>query len=385
MNEKYISYKMLKARLDGHAYKNYPLDLVLGSYLGMMTWKPSLSLYFQYLFLNIKSFNFPKSQIIINTYSTKRDDYTSFIKGYFPNAELQYVRVVNSRKEMLLGCFNSFIYFFKAFFYSLKLKSNMSERLKLIIALSLGFKVIDELEKKIIKCDKYVAFNSSYLIESFLSYYFRLRNIETYSLQHGMYFNYCNETPYDVINFENVCAEKLLVWGAYSLKEVKNIVPQSTECLLFGYPRSQYPVNLTQTKVEKVLVLLPRDIYLEDVKILLEYLQKYAFSYIVRPHPTISEYVNDIITTQKRFYLDTNTVLTSTLNKSRYAAVIGFNSTAVFEAALYNQNVFIFKSSRPEFINPGFNDFDINDNLPEVLRKKNSLVKNDFFVPAGQL
>lgn len=385
MNEKYNSYKGLKALLDGHAYKNYPLNLVLGSYLGMMTWKPSFSLYFQYIFLNIRKFSFPISQPVIYTYSTNRNDYTSLIKGYFPDANLQYVRVENSKREMLLGCFSSFFYLFTALFYSFKVKCCMQDRLKLIVALSLGFKVIDELEKKVIKCDKYIAFNSSYLIESFLSYYFRLRGIKTYSLQHGMYFNYCDETPYDVINFENVCAEKLLVWGRFSLNEIKQIVPQSTECFLFGYPDSQYPTKPPESKVEEVLVLLPRDIYLDDVKVLLEYLKKYSFNYVIRPHPSISKYVSSVILNEAQFGLDTNSILSTTLSKYLYSAVIAFNSTAVFEASLYSQNVFLFKSSKTEFINPGFNDFNINDNLIEILSKKNSLIKNIFFVRAGSL
>ena len=133
----------------------------------------------------------------------------------------------------------------------------------MILALSIAFKIIDELEKQDIQCEKYIAFNSSYLVESFLTYYFRNRGIKTYSLQHGMYFNYINDTPYDVINFENVCADKLLVWGEYSKKEITPLMPKSSDCAVFGYPDSKFPVISSQVSSDKILVLLPRDIYLD--------------------------------------------------------------------------------------------------------------------------
>ncbi len=347
----------------------------------MMTWKPSGFVYINYLFLNVNFFNFPSSQSVINTCSTSREGYISLIKGYFPDADLQCVRLVNSKWEFFLGVPHSIYYFLKAVLFSVNIRCSIGERVKLVVALSLGFKVIDKLEQQVIECDKYIAFNSSYLLESFLSYYFRLRNVDTYSLQHGMYFSYCNEIPYDVINYENVCAEKLLVWGRYSINEIQDKIPLSSRCLLFGYPESYYPKDLTQKKSEKILVLLPRDIYLSDIRVLLEYLGECQFNFLIRPHPSVAEEVEVLISTKDNFRLDKSPLLHSTLKSELFKGVIAFNSTAVFEAKLYNQKVLMFKSSSTEFINPGFVEFCIGEDLADVLVKESSLVKDDFFVP----
>lgn len=384
-NKKFNEYKKLKGILEGYYYKGYPLHLVLGSYLGIMTWKPTLKQFISYILLNAKKLKIFSSGKNIYTYSTEREDYLELIRAYFPNAQPQNVRIDNGVKDRIQGFFFSILVLFRSFVFTIGIRCALKEKIKLIIALSIAFKIIDELEKFEIECEKYIALNSSYLVESFISYYFRKRGVKTYSLQHGMYFNYINDIPFDVINFENVCAEKLLVWGPFSLKEIESVVPESSKCVLFGYPDSRYPTKIPEKSVDEILVLLPRDIYLEDVKVLLLYLKNYPFKYIVRPHPSIYESVSNIIFKNGRFSLDTNPTMSSTLSMCLYTAVITFNSTAVFEASLYKQNVYIFKSSNSEFLNPGFNEFSIYDDLALVLNNNKSLTSDEFFAPNSSL
>jgi hypothetical protein len=385
-NKKFKQYKKLKSLLDGKYYKGYPLHLVLGSYLGMMTWKPSISLFIGYVLLNVKNFKFPKSAKKIYTFSTKRDDYLTLIKAYFSDAMPEYARIENNKKEKFLGMGASSYALIKGFVFTNKIKCAFIERLKLIVALSIAFKIIDELEKQEIQCEKYIAFNSSYLFESFLSYYFRNRGIKTYSFQHGMYFNYINGTPYDVINYENVCADELLVWGEYSKKEIAPLIPKSSVCSIFGYPASKMPVTTQSTFLDKVLVLLPRDIYIENSYALLEYLKNYKLEYIVRPHPSVASEIIKFINSQEKFFLDTNSVLTETLTQFKYSAVISFNSTAVFEASLCNQSVFLFVTDDGEFKNPGFNEFSLNsDFIAELDDQETKIKSGSFFSPVSKV
>jgi hypothetical protein len=380
-NKKYKEYKKLKGLLEGKSYKGYPLHLVLGSYLGMMIWKPSLSRFIRYILLNVKNFKFPNSEKTINTFSVKRDDYLDLIKAYFPDSKPQYLRVDNGNKQEkpVLSAFMSITAFVRSCIFASTIKCSLKERLKLIVALSIAFKVIDELEKQNIQCEKYIAFNSSYLIESFLCYYFRKRGVKTYSLQHGMYFNYINDTPFDVINFENICANELLVWGEYSKKEIELLIPKSSSCMVFGYPKSRFPTVLSPAPMDKVLVLLPRNIYLDNTFLLLEYLKKYDLQYIVRPHPSVAAEVKQVVEPQKNFELDTNAILSETLAKFKYKAVISFNSTAVFEAALCEQNVFLFTTDKDEFRNPGFREFDLDSNFADELDKNINRIGSRFF------
>lgn len=379
-NIKFSEYKKLKALLEGSYYKGFPLHLVLGSYLAIMTWKPSLVQFMGYILLNAKCLKFPYSGKNIYTYSTKREDYLELINAYFPDAQVQYVRIDNSKQEMLSGFMASIIALIRGFIFVIKIQCTLKERLKLIVALSIAFKIIDELEKLDIQCDKYIAFNSSYLIESFLSWYFRKRGVKTYSLQHGMYFNYYNVIPMDVINFENVCAEKLLTWGEYSMNEIAPLMPKSSSCLVFGYPESKFPNLLLQSASDKILILLPREIYLDKISLLLEYLKKYDLQYIVRPHPSVEVEVKKTIELQENFELDTNTLLSQTLTQFKYSAVISFNSTAVFEASLYDQHLLLFVTDTSEFENPGFKEFNLSSDLMDELKNNNLFLHEvDFF------
>jgi len=115
---------------------------------------------------------------------------------------------------------------------------------KLLIAVSIEFKIIEQLVKQHIECDKYIAFDSSYLVEFFLSFYFRSRGIETYSLQHGMYFKYTNGTPFDAINYENACADELLVWLMFSKSEIEGLILKSSSVRIFCYLDSKFPNNV---------------------------------------------------------------------------------------------------------------------------------------------
>jgi hypothetical protein len=380
---KFKQYKKLKGLLDGKCYRGYPLHLVLGSYLGVMIWNPSFAFFFRCILLNIKNYKFPYSSKSIHTFSIKREDYTALILAYFPEAKMQYVGIDNNTQQRLTGVFPSIIALIRGFTFSMKIKCTFVDRLKLIIALSIAFKIIDELEKQEIQCEKYIAFNSSYFVESFLSYYFRNRGVETYSLQHGMYFNFINSTPYDVINYENVCADVLLLWGEYSQKEVTSLLPVSSSSDVFGYPDSKFPVLLESSFLNKILVLLPREIYIEKSYVLLEYLKKYELEYIVRPHPSVSLAINEVINAQENFDLDRNAVLIETLTQFKYRAVISFNSTAVFEAALFNQNVFIFATDEDEFQNPGFDEFNLNSDFMVELENQIDLIKSDLFFSKG--
>jgi hypothetical protein len=375
-NEKFKEYCILKNLLDGEQYKKYPLHLVLGSYFGLMVWKPSIRLFINFILLNVKNFKFPNSEKEIYTFSTKRDAYSDLIYGYFPGAKPQYVRVSNSKKELILGCLSSVFTLIKAFFFTIKIKCSIKERLKLIIGVSIAFKIIDELEKQTIQCEKYVAFNSSYLMESFISYYFRNRNIKTCSLQHGMYFQYKGDTPFDVINYENVCADELLLWGEYSNQQVSKFLPASSTCSVYGYPIEKIS---KRNKSDSILVLLPRDIYLNESMQLLEYLSNFNENYIVRAHPSILKNIEGINLHKKNIFLDINKTIKETLCSHQYKVVIGFNSTSIFEAILYEQKVLLFKTNSQEFDSSGFSEISVNSDLDECIENVNNSINSRYY------
>jgi hypothetical protein len=377
MNSKYKKYKKIKSLLKSKAYKGYPLHLVLGSYIGMLIWKPTKLLYLRYFLLNPSSLINIESNKVLLTYSTKRSDYIELMRGYFENEAPQYVRIENSKLDIILGFPSSVYSFFKAVLFLKSVKCKTSDKVLLLCVVSIALKVISQLEKKELNCDKYIAFNSSYLIEAFLSFYFRNKGIPTYSLQHGIYFNYVNTIPFDIMNYENVCADKLLVWGEYSKEQVEPFLPNTSEAVVYGYP---YETSSFKNKSESILVLLPRDIYLSESLQLLTYLKRYKKNYVIRPHPSIKLSVSEHIEVSSNISLDTNNTLRETLMSTQFEAVIGFNSTSIFEASLYKQNVLLFKTDNQEFDNPGFKEFNISSDLYFKLDSfEQNICSNYFF------
>ena len=378
-NKKLKEYKELKHLLGEKKYKEYPLDLVLGSYLAMMTWKPSIKLFFQYIFFSMKRFSMPSSKNIICTYSTQREDYIDLIKEYLPNYDPIFVRVENTIQDYIYGFLPSFKIFFRSLIFIKKIKSSLKQRFILTIAVSIAFKVIDEIEKHEIESEIYIAFNSSYLIESFISWYFRNRGVKTHSLQHGMYYRYTTDVPFDVINYENVCAENLLVWGDYTKNQISKLIPETSSCIVYGYPSNKFPKCLPQFSSEKILVILPRDIYLDSIFSLLNFLGDYDLQFLVRPHPSVRDDLKDYIRAKENFEFDDNKLLGKTLNTHKFFAVVGFNSTAIFEAALNNQKVLLFATGDDEFLNPGFNQFTLESNFIHELEKDVINLNEIFF------
>ncbi|MFA0087029.1 hypothetical protein [Vibrio sp. 10N.261.51.F12] len=375
-NKKYNRYKELKNKLFFFDYKDYPLDLVLGSYLARMVWQPSIRLFVSYFLFNVKDFPNLNSGDTILTYSTKRNDYYELMSRFFPNIIPQYVRIESTGNGKVNNLFESIRATFRATVFLRNVKCKINDKIILVLGVSLAFKVIDEIEKKDIKCKRYIAFNSSYLIESFLSYYFRKRKIQTYSLQHGIYFDYINEKPIDVINYENVCANEIIMWGEYSKREVENIIPSSSRCKVYGYPVEDIPERMVS---KAILVLLPRKIYLKECVELIEYLKKFDEEYIVRSHPSIISNMQEMELYKNNISIDNNSSLKETLLKYRYRAVIGFNSTALFEASLYKQKVLLFKTDNQEFRNPGFKEIDINSSLSECVCDIGDKVGSEYF------
>lgn len=340
-------YQLLKKQLSGLSYNGYPLDRVCGSYLGMLIWKSSFILWIRYLFFNPKGIPVVDSQRIILTYSTKRKDYKQLMEAYFPRIEQQYVRIINTKWQVL----SSIGVTIKSVFSSMMLlgrpKNNLTDYFMRLIVVSVAIKIIDEIESRDeIKTQKYVAFNSSYLFESFLSFYFRKRGIDTYSLQHGMYFKYqptC--TPFDVINYENVCAKSLLVWGEYTKRQIEDEVPKDVSLNVVGNPLltlKYWPKNGS----DKIYVMLPRDTYWNESLQLLNILKKMKhYEFVVRPHPSVKDKASKFCSNTDRFDLDFNSNPNELLSSYQYKAVISFNSTSVFTALSYGQNLLYYENS----------------------------------------
>ncbi|WP_394200985.1 hypothetical protein [Marinagarivorans algicola] len=282
------------------------------------------------------------------TFNTDRQEYRDLMRGYFPDVEPVQVNVPHRLLPTVPGLLKTIRALYRAIRSTYPVKGlTISDYLLSVLAFSFTIRIIDELESKQLKCSKYVAFNSSYMCESAISFYFRSKGIPTASLQHGMYAEYVGAVvPMDVINYENVCAEELWVWGQYSKLEVSNLAPSDCNIVVKGYPFWKQAEKKRCSKA--VYVLLPRDIYIHESYELLEMLASYQHDYefIVRPHPSALPLIASWIESHNaNFQLESGVSLNKQLESVEFHRVIAFNSTAIFESILMRQKIIVFNKN----------------------------------------
>ena len=343
----YESYKNLKSVLVNHHYKTYPLDMVLGSYLALLIWHPSIKFILNQLTLNFSSALKLDSSRLIITYSIHRNDYMSLINGYFPNMKAQNVECGNTVKERLLGLPIILLSIIKASKLLSKTSVSWKDRIKLIFFVSIAIRIVDKLEKSNLQCERYVAFNSSYMVESFLSFYFKKRGVPTYSLQHGMYHRYENAIPIDVINYENCCADTLLLWGEYSRDEISRLVPNSVCLKVVGNPLVNKNTVDEKNISSEIYVFLPRVLYDEEIRELLGLIKEdVSNEFIIRPHPTVNDLLMaNIDDSLKHISIDRGGSPLELIKKNKFKAVVAFNSTTFFDAIYFDQKTLYFNAN----------------------------------------
>ena len=343
-------YKQIKQTLNGITYKDYPLDRILGSYIATYIWSHPLKKLRFILYCIRYEYSLDQGKGLLITILSPRKSYLSLLQDYV--AKKKYLgssikNIYHKRKgyKVLSIIFLSFL---KNFFNYYDKKRGFHFNIIVLILIVNAKYLIDKLEREKYHYDNYIAFNSSYLFESFLCFYFKKRGRKTQSIQHGMYFNYLNDAPLDVINYENICADELLCWGEYSRKQIYKHVHPSVKINVSGYPRIvSHETN--QKKINKILVLLPREIYLNEIKDLLHILESINEKIIIRPHPTIIQFIEKYASKKKNVEINTETDLLGIFKKYTYKACIGFNSSSLFEAMIYRQNIIRYNSTNNEF------------------------------------
>lgn len=353
---KYTKYKFLKKKLIMQNKYNYPIERVMGSYLANFIWTGRIEKIRFLIFCVIYKHVITSDHKTLLTNPSSRRSYQTLLENYVSKNFLIDPKIVPIRREyrsfwnISLLLMRTVVYF--KFFKDL----NFSEMLICGFLKAIAVTNIEELEKCNFTCEKYICFNSSYLFESFLTFYFRKRQVPTLSIQHGLYYKYNNEVPFDVINYENVCADRLLCWGQYSIDQITSEIPFDVNLILDQYP---YKIvkNIHKSYVDHVLVLLPRRVYLKEIKVLLKILSTSQEYFVVRPHPSVFNKIEKFVSGETNMQIDRNQELSDTLSRCQYKFCIGFNSTALLEALIYDQNIIQYISGNDEFIVEGVTAF----------------------------
>ncbi|SDI90092.1 hypothetical protein SAMN05216588_12817 [Pseudomonas flavescens] len=192
-----------------------------------------------------------------------------------------------------------------------------------------------------------ISYNSANIPECFLVSACRQRGITTYSLQHGLYHRYRNECPIDIINYENVTAQTLLVWSEFCRAEIdafhrdRDQVP-GFNMQVAGYINPPHRQSVTDEPSAAtgthILCLLPGKRYVADSVKLLNELARLPEDYhlTIRLHPLLAGNAALIAALPAYATLDDSATLTEALSAQRYDLAIGFNTTSLFEVTLFD-------------------------------------------------
>ena len=322
---------------------------------------------------------------ILVTLPSNRKSYKKLVSNFLSMKEYSDKNLRNiSIKPRSLFILINFSYKFLKDFRRDK-EVSLYDNFLLIFLRTYGLITIQELEENNFKSKKYIAFNSSYLFESFLSFYFKKRGVPTSSLQHGIYYQYNNLTPFETINYENICADELLCWSEFTINQIKSLVPKDVKLTEDFYPLlRQSKVHKNNLGIDKVLVMLPRIKYKNEIINLLNILKKSNEKFLIRAHPTSKKFVFKLIFNYKNLQLDSQDHLDATLLAGNYKFCISFNSTTVFETMIYDQTIVQYVSGNDEFFIDSLPHFSSLDELEKIkLRKLRKLDNSYYYLNPG--
>ncbi|MEH6492219.1 hypothetical protein [Halopseudomonas sp.] len=237
-----------------------------------------------------------------------------------------------------------------------------------------------------------IAYNSSNIPECFLTTLCRSYKIPTFSIQHALYQSYKNEVPLDVINYENVTAETLLVWSTFCKNQILEFYDRENRTPNFKMPIAGYLKKIkplaypstTNTNHSHILCLLPRDETSSSIS-LLEILKTADTSqrFIIRLHPISDKEKIIPGTLPGNFIIDTSDSIDTTLESNKISLAVGFNSTSIFDVLLYDIPCAIYDAPDCTLKPPGIPTFKTLQELRIILSEKHSgLAAADYILGA---
>jgi len=340
-------YKLLKNHMSIN-YRGINLSTVASTKLIMYSYYPSSikikhllkNLFRRMSFKNILNKDIKDKSLI--TYSVKRIDYMNLINVYvsklgFKKYNIKDASKVKKRLYISITHLSRIVQFF------IQLKESelkLIEKLYLFSLIVYYKNSIDNLidNNKNIP-SSYYSFNSSFGNETILTEYLNLKNVPTFTFQHGSIFNFNYPIPLDVINYENIVSKKVLCWSQYSIDELLKYGFTQDRLVLFGnykYYYDDFNINIPK-QINKVIVFLSRGEYNNGNKKLIEILgQLKDINFDIKLHPTLShkDFCSFVDGIRNLNILNENNKKTikKLLSSSSYDIAITYNTTVHYEA-----------------------------------------------------
>lgn len=375
---RYKTYLSLVRALSGLEYKRIPLEKLSAYFLAVTVYhfagkgaiKKIKALIKIFFFVpRLKHFGSKSDALYI--YSIIRHDYERLADAYIEKMGIDFERLAVSG-QIRGWRFNFDVYAFIAA-HKFSVAANSGQYFHLFMSVYPALASLNYFEKKIdaSKFRTCLSFNSSYEYESVITLLMRYSGVKTYTLQHGMYYEYKNEVPFEMIGMYFSTAEIFYAWGAFTRDQLKDYLEPFTKIDVVGNPlyKNRSFSSSFKPGSRRVLVCLPRITYDQEIVKLLKILSDdifFNYQFVVRPHPSLNRNkisdlcrVNGISVSEKKLLEDEYA--------GGFRAVLGFNSTTLFESQFYELPVLQYLSGNDEFYGVGFKEFSDANELYELL------------------
>lgn len=347
----FINYKNIKNQFD-YNYKGYNLKSIIPGYLNLVfdgnipskkdIFKAFLGSYEMH---NLRQIVRSDHNTLI-TYLIDRTDYKDLANAAKQlNSDVEVVNI--GQIETIKKIPFSFSYiknFWLALWiiFSRKIGNGFSNKMYFVFLTIKIFNQINLVEKETnTNIKKYISFNSAYREEAILTTYFNKQNIETITMQHGIFCDFKLKIPFDIINHENLLATKLLCWGQSTVDYLAPKGIDASRCILEGNLKYRDVIvdKVSQT-FSKCLVLLGRGNYIDTNNKLLKVLSEYnkekgqPIIFYIKKHPFLpdQEHKQFADISNKMIFLGKEHSVQEVLESSMVDFSIAVNTTAYYES-----------------------------------------------------
>lgn len=301
------NYKHIKNKFD-YIYKGYNLKFLVPGYLGFIFSGDSLSLRDM-----VKEFYTGKQAIdptrvfdakadTLISYLIHRTDYRDLAlaaQSLYPNSEVVNLSELPKVNFSIFG-----LTYIKHFWLALWLVFSRSigngfvTRLFLV---ALSIRIMNQIslvEKRanVAHIKHYICFNSAYKEEAVLTACFNKRRVETITMQHGIFCDFKIQIAFDIINHENMIAQKLLCWGQSTIDYMLTRGMDESQFILVGNLKyKDVTIEAINQNFKACLVLLGRGNYIDTNNKLLAMLLNYnelhnnQIVFYIKKHPFLMD------------------------------------------------------------------------------------------------
>lgn len=287
--------------------------------------------------------------------SMNRNDYSSFLEYITGTLPLEERRIVLIKKTIKLD-FNIF-YLKKDEIINIWKTincANICKKLYIFFNIIHIISIRKHIEKY--KISLLVTHSDMQPLENYIVQYFKNKNVQTVTLQHGLYIDYSKYPNLNEVNYKSVVSDYFLAWGEETKELIKKYHPQC-EVLVCGNPMVK---KIDYKPKSFFAVVFDQELFKEYNKKLINIAQqlsrKKGFKILLKLHPK-----NNL----KDYKIDRSLFIDGVdLNDSLF--VLGHTTTMIFQ--LMRNSIPIFKY-QTEIPSNKFSDDLIFHNIDELIFK----------------